>query len=82
MAVIVNNTAHVIFAGDVKCIPFLPVRNVDIETLKSRFPEIAVLIARGDLTETSDDTEKCCDETKPAAAKNTDARKTNSKKKV
>ena len=49
MAILVNNTAHLIIIGGKRYIPRHPVDNVDIDTLSKTYPEVTSMIKSGQL---------------------------------
>lgn len=51
MAILLNNTAHAIIIGGKLFIPRRPVDNVDVEKLKTTYPEVAAMMKAGQLIE-------------------------------
>lgn len=51
MAILLNNTAHAIIIGGKMFIPRRPMDNVDVEKLKSTYPEVAAMMKAGQLVE-------------------------------
>lgn len=49
MAILVNNTAHLIIVDGKMFIPRKPVENVDIEKMSTKYPEVGALIKSGQL---------------------------------
>jgi hypothetical protein len=49
MAILVNNTAHLIIIGGKRYIPRHPVENDDIDKLVNKYPEVTSMITSGQL---------------------------------
>jgi hypothetical protein len=49
MAILMNNTAHLIIVGGKRFIPRRPMDNVDIEKIKKQYPEVDSMIKAGQM---------------------------------
>lgn len=49
MAILMNNTAHLIIIGGKRFIPRRPMDNVDIEKIKKQYPEVDSMIKAGQM---------------------------------
>jgi hypothetical protein len=49
MAILMNNTAHLIIVGGKRFIPRRPMDNVDIEKIKKHYPEVDSMIKAGQM---------------------------------
>jgi hypothetical protein len=49
MAILMNNTAHLIIVGGKRFIPRRPMDNVDIEKIKNQYPEVDSMIKAGQM---------------------------------
>lgn len=54
MAIIVNNTAHAIIIAGKMYIPRKPMSVADLDTLKSKYPEVGAMIRAGQLLVTDE----------------------------
>lgn len=49
MAILMNNTAHLIIIGGKRFIPRRPVDNVDLDKIKKQYPEVDSMIKAGQM---------------------------------
>jgi hypothetical protein len=49
MAILMNNTAHLIIIGGKRFIPRRPVENVDLDKIKKQYPEVDSMIKAGQM---------------------------------